>query len=89
MSQKLNKEIPRYDARAGSCDQAVQASILAVGQNHVATEKIECLGQYLGAVSLTATVTDTATGYTSTIPTGGVTFTDTVGGLSATFSGRA
>ena len=31
------------------------------------------------AVSLTATVTDTATGYTSTIPTGGVTFTDTVG----------
>ena len=39
------------------------------------------------AVSITATVTDTATGYTSTIPTGGVTFTDTVGGSTTSLNG--
>jgi sugar lactone lactonase YvrE len=39
------------------------------------------------AVSLTATVSDTETGHTSTIPTGGVTFTDTVGGSTTSLNG--
>lgn len=42
------------------------------------------------AVSLSAIVTDTATGHTTTIPTGGVTFTDTVGGSTTSLnSGNA
>jgi sugar lactone lactonase YvrE len=40
-----------------------------------------------GAISLTATVSDTETGHTSTIPTGGVTFTDTVGGSTTSLNG--
>ena len=42
------------------------------------------------AVSLTASVSDTATGHTSTIPTGGVAFTDTAGGSTTSLnSGNA
>jgi sugar lactone lactonase YvrE len=39
------------------------------------------------AATITATVSDTATGHTSTIPTGAVTFTDTVGATVTTLNG--
>ena len=40
-------------------------------------------------VTLTATVTDTTAGHTATIPTGGVTFTDTVGSTVISLNGGA
>jgi hypothetical protein len=42
------------------------------------------LGQ---SFTITATVTDTAAGHSSTIPTGGVTFTDTVGSTAVSLNG--
>ncbi|HEY6768832.1 MAG TPA: Ig-like domain repeat protein [Candidatus Sulfotelmatobacter sp.] len=42
------------------------------------------LGQ---SISITAAVTDTAAGHTATVPTGGVTFMDTVGGTSVSLNG--
>jgi hypothetical protein len=42
------------------------------------------IGQTL---TVTAVVTDTATGHTATVPTGGVTFTDTVGSTSVSLNG--
>jgi len=38
-------------------------------------------------IAVTATVTDTASGHTATVPTGGVTFTDTVGSTSVSLNG--
>ncbi|MGA2743050.1 MAG: Ig-like domain repeat protein [Candidatus Sulfotelmatobacter sp.] len=40
-------------------------------------------------ITITALVTDTATGHTATIPTGGVTFMDTVGSTSISLNGGA
>jgi hypothetical protein len=51
-----------------------------VGVNHTTAD----IGQGL---TITATVTDTTSGHTSTVPTGGVTFMDTVGSTSVSLNG--
>ena len=56
------------------------ATAVAVSANRTIVD----IGQ---ALTVTATVTDTAAGHTSTVPTGGVTFTDTVGSTSASLNG--
>jgi DNA-binding beta-propeller fold protein YncE len=56
------------------------STTIAVSMNPTAVN----LGQ---ALTVTATVTDTRVGHTATVPTGGVTFTDTVGTTSVSLNG--
>ena len=69
-------------AVSGTGISVADTTAVAVSTNPTAAN----IGQPL---SVTAVVTDTATGHTATIPTGGVTFMDTVGSTSISLNGGA
>jgi Bacterial Ig-like domain (group 3) len=62
------------------------APVIATAVAVLANPSSVTIGQ---TVTITATVTDTATGHRSTIPTGGVTFTDTVGSTAVSLNSGA
>lgn len=92
-SLSANITVTDNNLNVGSSTQTVAASgtgLSSADSTAVAVAATPTVANTGEAISLTATVTDTQTGNTSTIPTGGVTFTDTVGGSTTSLnSGNA